>query len=65
MSDEQEIDFGAEGERGDEPPRAKPQLPGWEWWPAWYDERRAYWRAEEAQMKALNFALDKLFGKKP
>jgi len=63
MSDENEIDFAAEGERGDEPPRAK-QLSGWEWWPQWYDERRAIWRAEEARMKALNFALDKLFGGK-
>lgn len=64
MSDEQEIDFGAEGERGDEPPRAK-QLSGWDWWPAYQDSVVARRRLEEANMKALNFALDRIFERKP
>lgn len=55
MEDEQE-----DLERGDEPPRARP-LASWERTPAEYDADRARFRAEMAQLKALSWALDRIF----
>lgn len=47
-------------ERGDEPPTAMP-FASWERTPAEYDADRARHRAEEAQLKALCWALDRIF----
>jgi hypothetical protein len=35
---------------------------GWEWWPKYYDRNRAEHLAEMARLKALDYALGRIFG---
>lgn len=48
-------------ERGDEPLPAKPQPSGFEWWPEYHDDLITRHRTEAAKLKALNWALDRIF----
>lgn len=46
-------------ERGDEPLNAAPL--DWSWWPEHHDAVLARQKAEMAQLKALSWALDRIF----
>lgn len=52
--DETDID---DRERGDEPLNADP----WSWWPSYHDSVVARQKAEMEQLKALNWALERIF----
>lgn len=41
--------------------RQRRECSGWEWWTAYQDSEVARRRVEAAQLKALSYALDKLF----
>lgn len=60
MDEQDDIDSAAQAHQEQTEQRRR-ECSGWEWWPAYYDADRARHRAQEAQLKALCFALDRLF----
>ncbi len=56
--EEEDTDEGRE--RGDEPLTA-PHKFDWSWWPAHHDSVIARQKAEMDQLKALNWALSRIF----
>lgn len=59
-ADEQDMQDAAEhAQQTNE--RQRRECSGWEWWPSYQDEVVARRLAEAAQLKALCWALDKLF----
>jgi hypothetical protein len=56
MDDDQQDDGR---ERGDEPLNAAPL--DWSWWPSYHDSVLARQKAEMAQLKALSWALERIF----
>jgi hypothetical protein len=60
VSDQDDIDSAAEHQHMLEQ-RQRREATGWEWWPAYHDEVVARRRAESEQIKALNWALDRIF----
>lgn len=64
MSDDiqEDIDSAAEHQQQmEEARRHKEQVPDVKFWASIHDEAIARHRAEQAQIRALNWALDKLF----
>lgn len=60
MDDEQDMQDAAEHQQQlDE--RRRREAEGWEWWPAYHDVTLARQKAEAAQLKALNWALERIF----
>lgn len=64
MDDQDDIDSAAEHQQMQTEQRRK-QAEGFEWWTTYHMQLCAIRRAEREQLRAMNYALDRLFDRAP